>query len=107
MKKTKRAEAAESVPDLLHELTVLRAQVDESAESFSLGVKARIDEIVHALRSVEAPDAGHVLPDPRLVTKMVHRLKSFSHRPVRGRSKDLKRIHDLASVLSEALLSKE
>ena len=71
MKKTKRAEPPANVPDLLRELSTLRARVDESAEQFSLGVKARIDEISHALASNEAPDAGHVLPDPRLVKKMV------------------------------------
>jgi len=107
MKKTRRAESPENVPELLRELSWLRTRVDESAEQFSLGVKARIDEIVHALASVEAPDAGHVLPDPRLVTKMVKRLKSLAQRQTRGRAKDLKRISDLVSFLCEALLSRE
>jgi hypothetical protein len=107
MKKTKPAASPENVLELLRELSALRTRVDESAEQFSLGVKARIDEIVHALGSVGAPDAGHILPDPRLVTKIVKRLKSLSQRQARGRAKDLKRISDLVSFLSEALLSRE
>jgi hypothetical protein len=107
MKKKRRADLAENVPELLRELAVLRAFVDESVQQFSLDVKARIDEIAHALENGGRPDAGHVLPDPRLVTKMVKRLESLGRHPTRGRVKDLKRIHDLVSLLSEALLSRE
>jgi hypothetical protein len=107
MKKAKPADSPENVPELLRELSTLRTRVDESAEQFSLGVKARIDEIAHALASAGAPDAGHVLPEPRLVKKMIQRLKSLARRQTRGRAKDLKRISDLVSFLSEALLSRE
>jgi hypothetical protein len=107
MKKKKRTGLAENVPELLRELAALRTFVDESVEQFSLGVKARVDEIAHVLGSDGAPDAGHVLPDPRLVARMVKRLKSIGRHPTRGRVKDLKRIHDLISFLSEALLSRE
>jgi len=97
----------EGVAALLRELTSLRARVDESTEQFSLGVKARIDEIVHSLSHDGAPDAGHVLPEPRLVKKMVRRLQDNGRRPGRGRAKDLKRIHDLVALLAEALSSRE
>jgi hypothetical protein len=107
MKKKKRADLAENVSELLRELAILRTFVDESVQQFSLDVKARIDEIAHVLGTAGAPDAGHVLPDPRLVTKMVKRLESLGRHPTRGRVKDLKRIHDLVSFLSEALLSRE
>ena len=97
----------ETLGALLSELELLRVRVDESTEQFSLGVKARIDEIVHALSRSGAPDAGHVLPEPRLVKKMVQRLKAHARRPPRGRAKDLKRIHDLVALLTEALASRE
>ena len=107
MKRKKRADLAENVPELLRELAVLRTFVDESVQQFGLDVKARIDEIAHVLGNGGAPDAGHVLPDPRLVAKMVKRLESLGRHPTRGRVKDLKRIHDIVSLLSEALLSRE
>jgi hypothetical protein len=106
MKKGK-ASSPESVPELLKELALLRTRVDESAEQYSLGVKAHIDEIMHALASGGAPDAGHLLPEPRLVKKIVLRLKALARRQPRGRAKDLKRIQDLVSLLSEALVSRE
>jgi len=93
--------------ELLQELTLLRARVDDVTEQFSLGVKARIDEIHHAMTSEGTPDAGHVLPEPRLVVKMVRRLRLLSRRQPKGRAKDLKRIQDLVTTLSEALLSRK
>ncbi len=107
MKKKAKPRDDEVVGDLIRELALLRTRVDESTEQFSLGVKARIDEIVHALSRAGAPDAGHLLPEPRLVKKMVQRLRAHGLRPDRGRAKDLKRIHDLVSLLSEALVSRE
>jgi hypothetical protein len=106
MKKDKRAEA-DCANELLQELALLRARVDDVTDQFSLGVKARIDEIRHAMTSGDSPDAGHVLPEPRLVQKMVRRLKLLSRRQPKGRAKDLKRIQDLVTSLSEAVLSKE
>jgi hypothetical protein len=107
MKKAKRPEAeAVARRELLDQLAILRVHVDEVAEQFTLGVKARIDEIQHAL-SAEAPDAGHVLPEPRLVEKMIRRLKLMARRQGKGRAKDLKRIQDLVASLSEAVLSRE
>jgi hypothetical protein len=100
-------EAVEGVSDLIRELRQLRARVDKTTEQFSLGVKARIDEIVHVLSQAGAPDAGHVLPEPPLVRKMVQRLRSHGRRPTRGRAKDLKRIHDLVSGLADALVRRE
>ncbi|MGO9309076.1 MAG: hypothetical protein ACLQDL_08645 [Spirochaetia bacterium] len=106
MKKGSR-ENEDSTKDLLQELALLRARVDEVTEQFGLGVKARIDEISHAMASGGAPDAGHVLPEPRLVVKMVRRLRLLSRRQPKGRAKDLKRIQDLVTALSEALLSRK
>ena len=102
-----KSDSGDTVAALLRELALLRARVDESAEQFSLGVKARIDEIVHSLSRDGAPDAGHLLPEPRLVKKMVHRLQEHARRPGRGRAKDLKRIQDLVALLAEALVSRE
>ncbi len=96
-----------AVSELVRELALLRARVDEAAEQFSLGVKARIDECLHALSGAGTPNAGHLLPEPRLVKKMVRRLKSHASRPARGRAKDLKRIHDLVALLDEALVSRQ
>jgi hypothetical protein len=59
------------------------------------------------MTSGDSPDAGHVLPEPRLVEKMVRRLRLLSSRPPKGRAKDLKRIQDLVTSLSEAVLSRE
>jgi hypothetical protein len=107
MKKAKRPKAeAAARQELLDQLVVLRVRVDEAAEQFTLGVKARIDEIQHAL-GAEAPNAGHVLPEPRLVEKMIRRLKLIARRQGKGRAKDLKRIQDLVASLSEAVLSRE
>jgi hypothetical protein len=97
----------DGVKELLQELALLRARVDDVTEQFSLGVKARIDEIRHAMTSEGTPDAGHVLPEPRLVEKMVRRLRLLSRRQPKGRAKDLKRIQDLVTSLSEAVLSRE
>ena len=102
MKKTP-VKGDDGMAALRAELELLRARVDESVQQFSLGVKARIDEILHALAKGNAPDAGHVLPEPRLVKKMVQRLRSHALRPSRGRAKELKRIHDLVALLDEAL----
>jgi hypothetical protein len=89
VKKSKRGESADGARELLQELALLRARVDDAAEQFGLGVKARIDEIRHAMGSGDSPDAGHVLPEPRLVEKMVRRLRSISRKPSKGRAKDL------------------
>jgi len=97
----------EAMAVLIRELALLRSRVDESTEQFSLGMKGRIDEIVHTLSRAGAPDASHLLPEPRLVKKMVQRLKAHALRPSRGRAKDLKRIHDLVTLLGEALVSRE
>jgi len=97
----------ENTRELRSELELLRVRVDESTQQFSLGIKARIDEILHALSHGGSPDAGHVLPEPRLVKKMVQRLKANARHPSRGRAKDLKRINDLVALLSEALASRE
>jgi hypothetical protein len=104
MKKRKKPEAATSARELLRELTLLRSRVDEATEQFSLGVKGRIDEILHILSGGEQT-AGHVLPEPRFVEKMLRRLKLLSNREPKGRAKDLKRIQDLVTALSEAVAS--
>lgn len=105
---TKKADKPDTTTaDLVRELAFLRSRVDEAAEQFSLGVKARIDECLHALSRAGTPDAGHLLPEPRLVKKMVQRLQSHARRPARGRAKDLKRIHDLVALLNEALVSRQ
>ena len=106
IKKARRADV-DGAKELLQELALLRARVDEATEQFSLGVKARIDEIRHAMTSGGALDAGHVLLEPRLVEKMVRRLKLLSRRQPKGRAKDLKRIQDLVASLSEGVLSRE
>jgi len=92
---------------LLQELALLRGRVDETTEQFSLGVKARIDEIRHVMTQGSSPEAGHVLLEPRLVDKMVRRLKLLARRQPKGRAKDLKRIQDLVATLSGALVSRE
>ena len=106
MKKGNRADV-DIAKELLQELVLLRSRVDEVTEQFSLGVKARIDEIRHAMASGDSPDAGHILPEPRLVQKMVRRLRLLSRRQPKGKAKDLKRIQDLVTSLSEAVLSRE
>ena len=106
-KKEAQVKGDDGISALRSELEQLRVRVDESTQQFSLGVKARIDEILHALSHRGAPDAGYVLPEPRLVKKMVQRLRTHGLHPSRGRAKDLKRIHDLVATLSEALVSKE
>jgi hypothetical protein len=106
-KKTKRSEAADNAQELLRALALLRARVDEATEQFGLNVKARIDEILHAMASGVAPDAGHVLPEPRFVKKMVRRLQLLAQNPPKGRAKDLKRIQDLVASISEAVSSKK
>jgi hypothetical protein len=105
MKRGKRTETATNARELLRELALLRGRVDEAAEQFSLGVKGRIDEILHILSREEPPGAGHVLPEPRFVEKIVRRLKLLSNRQPKGRAKDLKRIQDLVTALSEAVVS--
>jgi len=107
MKKKKREGPGDAAQELLQELVRRRSRVDEVTEQFSLGVKARIDEIRHAMANGESPDAGHVLPEPRLVEKMIHRLRLLTARQPKGRAKDLKRIQDLVTSLSEAVLSRE
>ena len=104
MKKGKRTETATNAWELLRELALLRGRVDKATEQFSLGVKGRIDEILHIL-SREQTGAGHVLPEPRFVEKIVRRLKLLSNREPKGRAKDLKRIQDLVTALSEAVVS--
>jgi hypothetical protein len=107
MKKGKRSGSADAAKELLRELALLRSRVDDVTEQFSLGVKARIDEILHAMASGDSPDAGHILPEPRLVEKMIRRLRLLASRQPKGRAKDLKRIQDLVTSLSEAVLSRE
>ena len=107
MKRGSRDESTAGTQELLQELAILRNRLDEATEQFSLGVKARIDEIRHAMGSKDSPHAGHVLAEPRLVQKMVRRLKLLSRRPPKGRAKDLKRIQDLVASLSEAVLSRK
>ena len=104
-KKAKRTEAMTNAKELLRELALLRSRVDEATKQFSLGVKGRIDEILHILGNGEPPGAGHVLPEPRFVEKIVRRLKLLSSRQSKGRAKDLKRIQDLVTALSEAVVS--
>ena len=105
MKKGKKTEAMTDARELRRELALLRRRVDEATEQFSLGVKGRIDEILHILGNGEPPAAGHVLPEPRFVEKIVRRLKMLSSRQPKGRAKDLKRIQDLVAALSEAVVS--
>ena len=107
MRKQPPVKGDDGISALRSELELLRVRVDETTQQFALGVKARIDEILHALSRPGAPDAGHVLPEPRLVKKMVLRLRANAMRPARGRAKDLKRIHDLVAMLDEALASRE
>ena len=108
MKKKKRADLAENVPELLRELAVLRTFVDESVQQFSLDVKARIDEIAHVLGTAgcagcRSRAAGPAPGDEDGQAPGDHSAVI----PREGRVKDLKRIHDLVSLLSEALLSRE
>jgi len=105
MKKRRKPEAVTNAKELLRELALLRARVDEATEQFSLGVKGRIDEVLHILGTGEPTGAGHVLPEPRFVEKIVRRLKLLSNRQPKGRAKDLKRIQDLVTALSEAVVS--
>jgi len=105
MKKRKKPEAVTNAKELLRELALLRGRVDEATEQFSLGVKGHIDEILHILGNGDPPAAGHVLPEPRFVEKIVRRLKLLSNRQPKGRAKDLKRIQDLVTALSEAVVS--
>jgi len=105
MKKGKKTEAMTDARELRRELALLRRRVDEATEQFSLGVKGRIDEILHILGNGEPPTAGHVLPEPRFVQKIVRRLKMLSSRQPKGRAKDLKRIQDLVTALSDAVVS--
>jgi hypothetical protein len=105
MKKKKQTDSTVHAKELLRELALLRGRVDEATEQFSLGVKGRIDEILHILSKREPPGAGHVLPEPRFVEKIVRRLKALAHRQSKGRAKDLKRIQDLVISLSEAVMS--
>jgi hypothetical protein len=105
MKKRKKPEAVTNAKELLRELALLRGRVDEATEQFSLGVKGRIDEVLHILSRGEQTGAGHVLPEPRFVEKILRRLKLLSNREPKGRAKDLKRIQDLVTALSEAVVS--
>jgi hypothetical protein len=105
VKKGMRTDSVTSAGELLRELALLRGRVDEATEQFSLGVKGRIDEILHILGRGEQSGAGHVLPEPRFVEKTLRRLKLLSNREPKGRAKDLKRIQDLVTALSEAVVS--
>ena len=92
--------------ELLRELALLRSRVDESREQFSLDVKARIDEIRHAgHRGVAGCRSCPARPAPRDEDGQAPGVTRPSS--TRGRVKDLKRIQDLVSFLSEALLSRE
>ena len=64
--KENKAIAPDAYKDFLRELASLRAHVDEVAEQYSLGVKPCIDEMMHLLAGTGAPEAGHMLPDPRI-----------------------------------------
>ena len=102
--KGKKAPVPNDRQELSRELAILRARVDEIVQEYSLGLKARIDEVLHTLR-VPAPGAGHVLPEPRLVEKMVRKMKRLKEKPQKGRAKDLKRIQDLVDALNAAVVS--
>jgi hypothetical protein len=102
--KGKNAPVPSNRQELSRELVILRARVDEVAQQYSLGLKARIDEILHML-ATPLPEAGHVLPEPRLVEKVVQKMKRLKEKPEKGRAKDLKRIQDLVDFLNAAVLS--
>jgi hypothetical protein len=89
--------------ELSRELAILRTRVDEIAQQYSLGVKARIDEVLHTL-ALPVPEAGHVLPEPRVVEKIVRKMKRLKEKPQKGRAKDLKRIQDLVDSVNAAVL---
>jgi hypothetical protein len=93
----------EAHKDFLRELALLRVRVDEVAEQYGLGVKARIDEIVHLLAGTGAPEAGHVLPEPRTLEKLAQKMKKLTAKPQKGRAKDLKKIQDLVDALVSAM----
>jgi hypothetical protein len=101
--KEKKAIAQDAARDFLRELAILRARVDEGVAQYGLCVKARIDEIMHFLAGTGAPDAGHVLPEPRVQAKMIQRLKKLGQKPQKGRVKDLKRMQDLVDALIETM----
>jgi len=88
--------------ELSRELAILRTRVDEVARQYSLALKARIDEVLHTL-ALPDPEAGHVLPEPRLVEKLVQKMKRLGEKPQKGRVKDLKRIQDLVDALAVAV----
>ena len=107
MKKHAKRKPTDATRELVVELTSLRARVDEATQQFSLAVKAGIDEILHAVTHDGPETAGHVLPEPAAVEKMVVRLRLLADRPVRGRAKDLKRMQDLVTAFGEKVLSRQ
>ena len=102
--KGKKAPLQDERKDLCRELMDLRVRVDEAAQQYCLGVKARIDEVVHALAS-PVLEAGHVFPEPRQVVKIVRKLRRLKEKPQKGRAKDLKRIQYLVDSLDAAIRS--
>ena len=106
-KHARRSKPADATRALVVELSALRARVDEATQQFSLAVKAGIDEILHAMTHDGSETAGHVLPEPAAVEKMVVRLRLLADRPLRGRAKDLKRMQDLVTAFGEKVLSRQ
>jgi hypothetical protein len=102
--KGKKAPDQNERQELARELGILRARVDENARQYSLGLKARIDEILHTLVT-PVPEPGHVLPEPRQVEKFLQKMKRLKDKPQKGRAKDLKRIQDIVDSLTAAVLS--
>ena len=74
-----KAHASSAHKDFVRELANLRARVDEVAELYGLGLKART------------------------VAKVIQRMKKLSLKPLKGRVKDLKRIQDLVDALTETM----
>ncbi|MGA2479655.1 MAG: hypothetical protein ABSG63_12965 [Spirochaetia bacterium] len=99
----KQAGETEAQKEVLRELALLRARVDQVAEQYSLGVKAHIDEIMHQLVVPGTPAPGHVLPEPHSLAKLERKMKKLTEKPQTGRARDLKRIQDLVDALAAAM----
>ena len=99
----KKAHDPDAHKDFVRELAILRVRVDEVAEQYCLGLKAHIDEILHLLAGAGAPNAGRILPEPRVVAKMIQRMKKLEMKPLKGRVKDLKRVQDLVDAPTETM----
>ena len=101
--KGKKAAQTDAKKEVLRELALLRARVDQVTEQYSLAVKAHIDEIAHQLGAAGAPEAGHMLLEPRILAKLGMKMKKLMQKPQKGRARDLKRIQDLVDALSAAM----